>query len=121
MKKDFRIRKSRDFAAVSGSGFVFFTSSVIVRCGFNGLDAFRVGFTASRRVGNAVVRNRCKRRMRAVADMMLEKIALAGVDYVLIAGKSVRNVGINDLTNDVVRAVRFLNDKILKSDSKCRS
>jgi hypothetical protein len=52
---------------------------------------------------------------------MLEKIALAGVDYVLIAGKSVRNVGINDLTNDVVRAVRFLNDKILKSDSKCRS
>ncbi len=45
----------------------------------------RVGFTASRRVGNAVARNRAKRRLRAAAATVLPQQGKAGTDYVLIA------------------------------------
>lgn len=45
----------------------------------------RVGFTASKKVGNAVARNRAKRRLRAVVAAHLSDLARPGGDYVLIA------------------------------------
>ncbi len=47
--------------------------------------AARVGFTASKKVGNAVARNRAKRRMRALAHEVLAPVARPGWDYVLVA------------------------------------
>jgi ribonuclease P protein component len=53
----------------------------------------RVGYTASKKVGNAVIRNRARRRLRAVVDAMAMRRAKAGRDYVLIAraGTPARN------------------------------
>jgi len=45
----------------------------------------RVGYTASRKVGNAVFRNRAKRRLRAVAREVLGTREPSGTDFVLIA------------------------------------
>lgn len=44
----------------------------------------RVGFTVSRKVGGAVVRNRARRRLRAAAEAILPRFAATGHDYVLI-------------------------------------
>jgi len=46
--------------------------------------AIRVGFTCSRKVGNAVTRNRAKRRLRAVARDVLPQHGRPGWDYVLV-------------------------------------
>lgn len=43
-----------------------------------------MGFTASRKVGNAVLRNRAKRRLRALAREVIEAQGIAGWDYVLV-------------------------------------
>jgi ribonuclease P protein component len=45
----------------------------------------RVGFTASKKIGNAVLRNRAKRRLRALAREVLPTLAQPGWDYVLVA------------------------------------
>lgn len=45
----------------------------------------RVGFTASKKIGNAVTRNRARRRLRSVVAEMLPDKAVAGYDYVVIA------------------------------------
>lgn len=44
----------------------------------------RVGFTVTKKIGGAVVRNRLKRRLRAVAREMLPRVGVAGADHVLI-------------------------------------
>lgn len=45
----------------------------------------RIGFTASKKIGNAVMRNRAKRRLRALAREVLAPRARPGWDYVLVA------------------------------------
>ena len=51
----------------------------------DGNPSIRLGFTATRKVGNAVIRNRAKRRLRAVAQQVLPALARPGWDYVLVA------------------------------------
>ncbi len=46
---------------------------------------FRVGFTATKRIGGAVERNRAKRRLREAARQILPQVATPGTDYVIIA------------------------------------
>jgi len=49
------------------------------------LDVIRAGFTATRKIGGAVVRNRAKRRLREAARLLLPLHGEAGRDYVFIA------------------------------------
>jgi ribonuclease P protein component len=48
------------------------------------LPAIRVGFTVSRKVGNAVIRNRVRRRLREAARQVIPGQARADLDYVLV-------------------------------------
>jgi ribonuclease P protein component len=51
----------------------------------DGEAGVRVGYTASKKIGNAVQRNRAKRRLRALAREVLARLARPGWDYVLVA------------------------------------
>ncbi|WP_417516918.1 ribonuclease P protein component [Minwuia sp.] len=61
----------------------------------------RVGFTASKKVGNAVRRSRAKRRLRAITDSVLKRQAAPDHDYVLIARPATIDRNFSDLEDDL--------------------
>ena len=81
------LRTRREFVALNRHGARSFQRGLILQTLPNPQNSVRVGFTATKRIGNAVVRNRAKRRMRALwRDILADKnIELAGYDFVLIA------------------------------------
>ncbi len=65
----------------------------------------RLGFTVTKKVGNAVVRNRTRRRLKEAARLVLTEQPVAGVDLVLIGRDSTRNRNFMTLQTDIRRAL----------------
>lgn len=80
----------------------------------------RVGFTASRKVGGAVERNRAKRRLRAAAAALLPLLGEAGNDYVLVARAATLNVPFDGLLADLTAALHAAHAKLGRSKSEGR-
>ena len=67
----------------------------------------RVGFTCSKKVGNAVARNRAKRRLREIARLVLPEHGRDGYDYVLVGRRDVTATrDFAEMLEDLERALR---------------
>ena len=65
----------------------------------------RLGFTVTKKVGNAVIRNRTRRRLKEAARLLGKQQPLAGVDLVLIGRDGTRKRDFADLQDDLRRAL----------------
>jgi ribonuclease P protein component len=70
--------------------------------------AVRVGFTVSRKVGNAVVRNRVRRRLREAARMVIPGQARPDLDYVLVGRQAAIARDFAALRQELVEALKRL-------------
>ncbi len=68
----------------------------------------RLGFTVTKKVGNAVVRNRTRRRLREAARLLLREQNVAGVDLVLVGREATRSRTFTLLMDDLRRALTKL-------------
>ena len=107
-----RLKKRKDFLRIAKNGRASAMPGLVLQCatqpiieGSREPPAARIGFTASRKVGGAVARNRAKRRLRAVADQVIPGRARADRDYVLIARKVTLSRRFEDLVSDLDRAL----------------
>ncbi len=65
----------------------------------------RIGFTVTKKVGNAVVRNRTRRRLKEAARLLLRQRTVRGVDLVVIGRDNTRFRPFADLLDDLDRAL----------------
>jgi len=99
-----------DFVAASRARYQTAPSlTVQMRNRDDGDTSVRVGFTCSKKVGNAVARNRAKRRLREIARLDLPQLAKPGHDYVLIGKKDVTaSRNFDDMRADFAKAIAKL-------------
>ena len=106
-----RLKRRPEFLRVQRKGRRWVTPGFLLqawtRAGDHAIepDAIRFGLTASKKVGNAVRRNRARRRLRALAMAYLQTRALPGTDYVLIARQDTAMRPWRDLVIDLTEAL----------------
>jgi ribonuclease P protein component len=101
-----RLTQRKDYLAANAGkrapmpGFV-----LIVRARDDADPLMRVGITVSKKVGNAVVRNRMKRRFRALVREILPEAGLAGADHVLVGRAGGVERPFDDLKAELIKAL----------------
>jgi len=107
------LKKRREFLFVAKGTFVRAEGLLLQARQRDDEETFlRVGFTCSKKVGNAVDRNRAKRRLREVARHMLSLHGRLGWDYVLI-GKAEKTVErpFDELCKDLKKSLCTIHEK----------
>lgn len=102
-----RLKRRAEFLRVASRGRKAPMPGLVLQCLARGDEApVRTGFTVTKKVGNAVVRNRTKRRLREAARLLLRERDLRGVDLVLIGRDGTRSRRFAALIDDLSRALR---------------
>jgi ribonuclease P protein component len=101
-----RLRRSQDFDRVQRGGRRIHGTNLVILHLANGTEAPRFGLAVSRKVGNAVVRNRVKRWLREA--LRRQRAGIGGVDVVVIARPPAAVAGYPALYEEVGSALRSL-------------
>jgi ribonuclease P protein component len=115
-----RLKKRPDFLKARDANRKFVTPAFIVQVRAHGegelAEPLRIGFTVTKKVGNSVVRNRVRRRLRAAVAETLPGKLLANHDLVLIGRVQALVYPYENICKDLLWAARRL--KITASDNK---
>jgi ribonuclease P protein component len=115
-----RLRRRQDFIAAAKALHAAMPSLVVqARDRDDGL-APRVGFTATKKLGNAVIRNRIRRRLREAARLTLPALARSGFDYVLIGRAGAAKRPFAELQKDLNSALKRLHRRPHEAADKGR-
>jgi ribonuclease P protein component len=102
-----RLKRRAEFLRVAAKGRKTATHGLVLQAlRRDDHEPARLGFTVTKKVGNAVVRNRARRRLKEVARLELSGRELIGVDLVLIGRDATRKRDFLDLRDDFRRALR---------------
>lgn len=112
MEKPYRLQKNADFQRVRRQGKTWANKLLVLNSAPNGLDRNRFGFSVSRRVGKAVVRNRAKRWMREAVRRQRDRIS-GGWDMIFIARSPMCEAdfpAVERAVEQLLRRAHFLQD-----------
>jgi ribonuclease P protein component len=102
-----RLKRRADFLRVAAKGRKAPMPGLVLQAMPRGDDLpARLGFTVTKKVGNAVVRNRTRRRLKEAARLLFGVHPVQGVDLVLIGRDGTRRRDFRLLQDDLRRALK---------------
>src|SRR5689334_22883030 len=106
-----RLRKRADFLGVAAGPRAPAAAFVLQACARDDTGPPRVGFTVSKKVGNAVERNRVRRRLREIVRLSDAARLLPGNDYVLVGRRAALKEPFARLVEDFSRALERIHQQ----------
>ena len=117
--KVFILKKRKDFLKAA-KGYKVVTNGLVLQAALSFClgkkDCCFVGYTTSKKIGKATVRNFVRRRLRAVVQKIMPENALPGVDYVLVGRHNTADLNFEYLCNKIKSAVIEINRQILEKE-----
>lgn len=104
MKKKYIVKENRDFSNIMNRGFCKKNGSFVIYSLENNLSYNRYGISVSKKHGNAVFRNKYKRRIRAIIDNYKKDYNI-GKDYIIILRRGAITKTFGELENDYKKLV----------------
>tara|TARA_B100000029_G_scaffold499692_1_gene570432 strand:- start:4747 stop:5091 length:345 start_codon:yes stop_codon:yes gene_type:complete len=106
------IKKRVDFIKISKKGKKIFTKGFILQKYKRNIEdkiennITRIGFTITKKIGNSVLRNKIKRRFRAITKEILNNYLKKNYDYIIIANKKSTTMDYKELKNDLIKILK---------------
>ena len=97
------LKKNRDFKRVYSCGKSYATFYLVLYWYYNKKDINRYGFSISKKIGNAVIRNKLRRRLKEIIRTNEDNHILNGYDFIFIARKPVVKLKFSSLKKDVIK------------------
>ncbi|MFC5632153.1 MULTISPECIES: ribonuclease P protein component [Streptococcus] len=105
MKKSYRVKREKDFKLVFQKGTSVANRKFVVYSLPKDQPHFRVGLSVSKKLGNAVVRNRVKRRLRHLVKDLSPH--LVTTDFVIIARKGVESLTYQEMKSNLIHVLKL--------------
>ncbi len=103
------LKTKKDFNNVFNRGKSTASRYLVLYWYPNKKEINRYGFSISKRIGKAVVRNKLKRRLKEIIRRFLEDSSLKGYDIIIIARNPVNSLDFNGIKNDLTRLFKKAN------------
>lgn len=108
MKKKFRVKKNYEFENILNSSFYYKNSYFIIYFKKNNYNYSRFGISVGKKLGNAVFRNKYKRKIRSIIDNS-KKYYQKNYDYIIIMRKGCINCNYETIQNSFIELVSKIN------------
>ena len=108
MDKRYRLRKNLEFEKVYISKNNYWNRNLVLYKRKNNLEYSRIGISVSKKIGNAVIRNKVKRRIREISRLHLHRIK-DGYDLIFIPKKNVVDISYEELESAFIHILKISN------------
>mgnify|MGYP001130864954 CR=1 FL=1 len=106
MEKKYRLRKNEEFKRVYKRGKNYWNRNLVLYVMRNQLNNSRIGFTVTKKIGNSVVRNRVRRRMKEIYRKNFDNIK-EEYDIIFIPKKNVVDISYKELESAMFHILKM--------------
>lgn len=113
MDKIYRLRTNMEFKQVYEDGKNYWNRNLILYVRKNNLDYSRVGYSITKKIGNSVVRNKIRRRMKEIYRLNFDEIK-DGYDFIFIPKRNIVDISYREIESamlHIMKLAKLLEDK----------
>lgn len=116
MNKIYRLRSNIEFKRVYSGGKNYWNRNLILYVKKNSVGNSRVGYSITKKIGNSVVRNKIRRRMKEIYRLNFNSIK-SNYDLIFIPKKNVVNISYKELESAMLHILKLAGILISQSDN----